>query len=65
MNGKATFTWEQRKMWHLLLEDADFELKVKAQTALVLSDTPQEVIEWLMECEDGHIPGDCLLCGAE
>jgi hypothetical protein len=48
-----------------LKQDEDIELVVKAMTASALSDTPEEALRWFTECEQGHIPGDCVLCGAE
>lgn len=40
------------------------ELRGKAAAAIAMSASPQAAAEWLQECEEAHIPGDCPLCGA-
>ena len=64
MKDNALFTLQQARTWHQLLDRGDIELRIKAAGAFVRSDTPEEALNGLIECEQGHIPGDCVLCGA-
>lgn len=40
------------------------ELRTKAAAAMVMAPSIETAAEWLQECEEAHIPGDCPLCGA-
>lgn len=37
----------------------------KTAAALAMTDSIREAADWLYECDEAHLPGDCPLCGAE
>ena len=36
----------------------------RALAAIAMSVSIREAAEWLWECDEAHLPGDCPLCGA-
>ena len=66
MGWKST-TWNSRnwKMWEAL-EDKEHEIPTYyVRNARILDSRFPEYILWAIECYEGHMPGDCPLCGAE
>lgn len=54
-----------RKFIRSAYQSGNIELAAKAAGALAMTNTVEEAAAWLEECEEAHIRGDCLLCGAE